>query len=90
MSAISATIRAIKGRSSTAIIARGLPNVCIITTLIAKYADDVKNAPRVPTLWLNVELAAGGMYTVAKFAKDYGSLAFNIEDAIIVSLDVAM
>lgn len=87
---LSATLRPIKGRSSTVVIARGIPNACTIATLISKYAGSVADAPQVPTLWLHADLAARGMYSVAKLAKEYGSWVFNIEDAIIISMDVAM
>lgn len=50
----------------------------------------MKDSSQVPTLWLHFDLDAGGMYTVTKFAKDYGNWALKIEDAIIVAIGVPM
>lgn len=64
VSALSVLLSAIKGRSATVIIALGFLNACTIASLIAQYADKVKDATRILTLWLHADIAAGGMHTV--------------------------
>lgn len=83
-------MRAIEGRASTVIIAKGFPNACTVATLLARYACAVTDAPQVATRWYHADLAASGLYSVTKFTRDFANWSFNIEDVIILAMDLSM